>query len=232
MTELLLLGLLIGMHHALEADHLAAVASLVTKEKHLNKQKAMRHGVFWGIGHTLTLFIVGIIFLSMGSLVPDNIAQYLEFAVGIMLLGLGISVIYRLYRDKIHFHHHQHDDGKAHFHAHSHRHETEKFHGKQHDHSHEVPVRSLFVGLMHGLAGSAVLVMLTLDAFNDLWLGTLYVLLFGLGSILGMAILSVVISVPMRASRRLTRLNYGLTVSVGIMTSILGLMTIAEQSPF
>jgi ABC-type nickel/cobalt efflux system permease component RcnA len=220
------------MHHALEADHLAAVASLVTKENDLNKRKAMRHGIFWGIGHTLTLFIVGIIFISMSSLVPDNLAQYLEFAVGIMLLLLGTSVIYRLFRDKVHFHQHQHEDGKAHFHAHSHRDDSNQVHDKLHHHSHDVPYRSLFVGLMHGMAGSAVLVMLTLDTFNELWLGALYVILFGVGSIIGMAILSVIISVPMRASKRLTWLNNSLTASVGVMTLVLGLLTIVETSPF
>src|SRR5210317_969334 len=120
MMELLLLGLLIGIHHALEADHLAAVASLVTKEKNLNKRRAMHHGIFWGLGHTLTLFIVGLTFLYLDTLVPDNIAQNLEFIVGIMLLGLGAHVIYRLYRDRIHFHHHKHGEQTVHFHAHSH----------------------------------------------------------------------------------------------------------------
>ena len=231
MLELLLLGLIIGMHHALEADHLAAVATLVSKEQDLDKRKAMHHGVFWGIGHTLTLFLVGMVFLALDSLVPDNLAQNLEFLVGLMLIGLGGHVIYRLYRDRIHFHYHKHA-GTSHFHAHSHRGEPRHTHSVQHEHSHDIPVRSLLVGLMHGLAGSAVLIMLTLDAFDDIVLGAIYILLFGIGSIVGMALLSVIISIPMKASQRLTKLNAGLTLSIGFLTMSLGFFTVIEQTPF
>lgn len=232
MLQLLLLGLVIGIHHALEADHLAAVASLVSKEKQLNKRRAMNHGIFWGIGHTLTLFTVGMTFLYLDTLVPDNFVQYLEFCVGIMLILLGAHVIYRMYRDRVHFHHHKHGHETTHFHAHSHRGEPKESHSPQHEHSHDMPIRSLFVGLMHGLAGSSVLVMLTLDAFDDLVLSMTYILLFGLGSIIGMALLSLIISIPMRASQRLTKLNLGLTLSIGLLTCMLGLFTVVEQSPF
>jgi ABC-type nickel/cobalt efflux system permease component RcnA len=222
MLSLLFIGFLIGMRHALEADHVAAVASLATTTNSL--KSAVKHGAVWGMGHTITLFLFGSIVILTDSVMPENMALGLEFIVGIMLLVLGIDVIRRMIRDKVHFHTHQHGDNKQHFHAHKHKNEI-AHNPKQHQHKHssKFPRRALFIGLMHGMAGSAALILLTLQTVSSPLTGLIYMLLFGLGSIVGMAALSVVIAIPLRHSAKgLTWLNNGLQGVIGIVTIVLG----------
>ena len=222
MTSILFLGFLIGLRHALEADHVAAVASLVTKTNSVNQ--AIKQGAVWGLGHTITLFLFGSAVILMDSVMPETMARTLEFCVGIMLVVLGIDVLRRIMRDKIHFHHHKHQDGKEHVNAHSHRGETTHSEAS-HDHEHTkgFPMRALLVGLMHGMAGSAALILLTLQTVTSPLTGMIYMALFGLGSIIGMAMLSVVISIPLRYSENgLTWLYNGLHVTIGIMTVLIG----------
>jgi len=221
MTSLLLLGFLIGMRHALEADHVAAVASLATSSQTL--QHAVKQGAVWGLGHTITLFLFGSIVIWVDTVIPTTLAHTLEFIVGGMLVVLGMDVLRRVIRDKIHYHVHNHHDHK-HFHAHSHSNEDD--HSKsphQHEHADRFPFRALCVGLMHGMAGSAVLILLTIETVKSPWQGMLYILLFGIGSILGMAVLSVAIAIPLRSSARgLTWAHNGLQASIGIFTVGLG----------
>lgn len=228
MLSLLFIGFLIGMRHALEADHVAAVASLATNTNSL--KSAIKHGAVWGMGHTITLFLFGSIVIVTDSVMPEKIALGLEFAVGIMLLFLGIDVIRKVIRDKIHFHTHQHGDNKQHFHAHKHKNEaTHNPNKHQHNHSSLFPRKALFIGLMHGMAGSAALILLTLQTVSSPFTGLIYILLFGIGSITGMAALSVVIAIPLRHSAKgLTWLNNGLQGVIGIATVVLGSMLIYE----
>ena len=173
MLSLLFIGFLIGMRHALEADHVAAVASLATTSHSLGD--AIKQGAVWGLGHTITLFLFGSIVILSDSIIPDRIATGLEFAVGAMLVVLGIDVMRRLRRDKVHFHSHRHDNGIKHFHAHKHTDETHHTPGNHHHkHSKLFPRRALFIGFMHGMAGSATLIMLTLQTVNSLATGLLY----------------------------------------------------------
>ncbi len=118
MTAILLLGFIIGLQHALEADHVAAVSSLVSRQ--FGVRRAATHGIVWGIGHTLNLLIVagGALYWEAG--IAASFSGWLELLVGLMLLGLGGHVLYRLWRDRIHFHNHRHADGTVHFQAHSH----------------------------------------------------------------------------------------------------------------
>jgi ABC-type nickel/cobalt efflux system permease component RcnA len=131
-------------------------------------------------------------------------------------------------KDRIHFHAHRHVNGALHFHAHSHA--GEKGHGPDHhchDHSRDFPLRALFVGSMHGMAGSAALILLTLQAVETPMQGLLYIALFGAGSILSMLGLSAVIAVPLRLSgmgQRLTWLHMGLQATIGIVTMAMGTM--------
>ncbi|HIE55251.1 MAG TPA: urease accessory protein, partial [Chromatiaceae bacterium] len=212
MLSLLFIGFLIGMRHALEADHVAAVATLATTSNSLGS--AVRQGAVWGLGHTITLFLFGSIVLLSDSIIPDDMAAALELAVGVMLVLLGMDVIRRLLRDKVHFHSHQHDDNIRHFHAHQHRNESEHNPGNhQHSHTSLFPRKALFIGLMHGMAGSAALIMLTLQNVPSPLTGLLYMLLFGAGSIAGMAALSVVISIPLKYSAQgLTWLHNSLQI--------------------
>jgi ABC-type nickel/cobalt efflux system permease component RcnA len=221
MLYVLGLGFLIGMKHAIEADHVAAVASLATRASTVGE--TARFGIAWGLGHTLTLFLVGTTVLLAGASIPEHFAEILEFIVGLMLIGLGIDVLARIWRERTHFHAHAHD-GDHHFHAHKHA-EQNQHNLRAHSHAHPkgFPVRALMVGLMHGMAGSAALVLLALSTITSVWLGIGYILLFGLGSIAGMALLSCAIAVPLRLSAdRVAWASRGLTVAIGVATVMLG----------
>ena len=224
--SLLLLGFLIGMRHALEADHVAAVASLAARSHSF--ADTIRQGAFWGIGHTITLVLFGSMVIWMDSVMPEQVARWLEYAVGIMLVILGFDVIRRVISDRIHFHRHSHHDGETHFHAHSH--SGEKSHDPaihRHEHEKPFPLRALVIGLVHGMAGSAALIILTLETIRSPLQGMLYMLLFGVGSMLGMALLSAAIAIPLRSSARgLTWLHNGLQLVIGAATIMIGFSTL------
>jgi len=232
MSFLLFLGFLIGMRHALEADHVAAVASLATKTTSV--KSAIKQGAVWGLGHTITLFLFSSIVIMTDSIIPETFANGLEFVVGIMLVFLGGDVIRRLIRDKIHFHSHQHDGEGTHFHAHKHtsKLDSNKPHATsahKHEHNTDFPIRALYVGMMHGMAGSAALIILTLQSVTSVTTGLLYILIFGIGSIIGMAALSVIIVIPLRRSAKgLTWINNGLQGVIGIATIALGSILIYD----
>ena len=221
--SLLLLGFLLGMRHAVEADHVAAVASLATRSRSMGD--TLRQGTVWGLGHTLTLCVFGSLVLLLDTVIPETLAQVLEFMVGLMLAGLGIDVLRRLRRERIHFHVHQHADATRHFHAHSHAGEPD--HPEVHHHRHEgwhgFPFRALFVGMMHGMAGSAALILLVLQTVHSPQTGMLYIALFGVGSIAGMAVLSTIMAMLLRYSTNgMTRLHNGLQAVVGVATLVIG----------
>ena len=222
--SVLLLGLVIGMRHALEADHVAAVASLATRNRSISD--TVRQGAFWGLGHTATLFLLGMMVLTSDAVIPERVAQGLEFLVGLMLIVLGADVLRRMLGDGIHCHVHRHVNGARHFHAHSHA--GEKGHDSHHhchDHLRVFPVRALLVGLMHGMAGSAALILLTLQAVDTPGQGLLYIAVFGVGSMLGMMALSVVIAMPLRLTamgQSLAYLHKGLQSTIGVATIAMG----------
>lgn len=230
MTSVLILGFLIGLRHAIEADHVAAVATLSNRSSSL--RGALRLGAVWGIGHTLTLLIVGTAFLYLDMLVPEWVVQALEIMVGIMLILLGIDVVRRMLKDRIHFHVHPHAGGVVHFHAHSHKGELEHIVSQhEHNHSTEFPLRALIVGLVHGLAGSAALVLLTLQTIQNPLIGVLYIVLFGFGSIIGMAAISLVIVIPFYYSGKgLTWVHNGLKCITGTATIVIGALLIYQNS--
>lgn len=225
--SVIFLGFLIGMQHAMEADHVAAVASLATRSRSLGQ--TARQGAAWGAGHALTLFLFGGLVLVMDTLVPEHFAQGLELAVGFMLILLGLDVLRRLLRDRIHFHQHRHGS-TVHFHAHSHK--QRQAHADdphQHEHVEAFPLRALLVGMMHGMAGSAALIILTLNSVLSVAQGIVYIALFGVGSILGMALLAAVISLPLRySSRSFTWAHNGLKAAVGLVTIAVGSMLVYE----
>ncbi|MDO6460924.1 sulfite exporter TauE/SafE family protein [Granulosicoccaceae sp. 1_MG-2023] len=232
MTTLLFLGFLLGMRHAMEADHVAAVATLVRDNHSL--RDSLRHGAVWGLGHTITLLLVGAVVIIFGGSLTESIAHWLEFAVGVVLLLLGIDVIRRVYKERVHFHLHHHGPHEAHFHAHSHandrRHDAA---AHQHTHSKQaLPLRTLVIGLMHGLAGASALIILTINAISSPWMAISYILIFGLGSMLGMALLSVVIAWPLRRSASgMTRLHSGVHYALGVFTAALGVKVMLANLP-
>ncbi|WP_291856213.1 urease accessory protein [Bradyrhizobium sp.] len=227
MFAILVLGFLLGMQHALEADHIAAVSSIAARRNRV--ADIVKHGLTWGLGHTLTLFVFAGAAILLGRAIPEAVAGPLEAAVGVMLIGLGAHVLWRLWRDRVHFHRHRHGDGTVHFHAHSHAGETAPHAREAHAHAHGFRWRTLLVGLMHGMAGSAALLVLAATQASSPALGVGYIGLFGIGSMIGMGVLSTVIAVPLAVSAHgLTWANRGLQGAVGLATVAIGLMTIYE----
>src|SRR5947208_667009 len=201
MFGILGLGFLLGMQHALEADHIAAVSSIAARRSHV--ADIVKHGLTWGLGHTLTLFVFAGAAILLGHAIPESVARPIETAVGLMLIGLGAHVLWRLWRDRVHFHRHGHGDGTVHFHAHSHAGETSPHARAAHAHDHGFRWRTLLVGLMHGMAGSAALLVLTVSQASSPAAGLCYVALFGIGSMVGMGALSPTIAVPLAVCSRL-----------------------------
>ncbi|MCC8983109.1 urease accessory protein [Bradyrhizobium acaciae] len=234
MFGILSLGFLLGMQHALEPDHIAAVSSIAARRSSISD--IVKHGLTWGLGHTLTLFIFAGAAILLGRAIPETVAAPIETAVGVMLVGLGAHVWWRLWRDRVHFHTHSHGD-TTHFHAHSHAGETAVLapavpHARAaHSHAHGFRWRTLLVGLMHGMAGSAALLVLTVSQAPNPAVGLGYVALFGVGSMIGMGALSSVIAVPLAASARwLTWANRGLQIAVGAVTIVIGIHSIIENA--
>ncbi len=233
--SVLLFGLFFGLQHATEADHLAAVATLVARES--DRRRVIRQGVFWGLGHTLTLLVFGGAVMVVGIVLSEAWVHAMEGAVGLMLVLLGADLLRRLWRDRIHFHAHVHRPATtpgqgaalAHFHAHSHRGEAPNHEESRHQHSHRpLPLRALLIGMVHGMAGSAALALLTLNQVGDRLTGVFYIVLFGFGSIVGMAALSWAVSVPMRLSaRHLTGFHRALNIGVALFSVGLGLTVIS-----
>lgn len=227
---ILLLGFVIGMQHAMEADHVAAVSSMASGQSSISKIAS--DGAIWGIGHTVTLAAVAGSAIVLGSAISDGMSAWLEFAVGVMLIGLGAHVIWRLVRERVHFHSHAHDDGIVHMHAHSHKGETAPHDSRQHDHGHPegLPWRPLLVGLMHGMAGSAALVVLTATQVATPLIGIFYIVVFGLGSIVGMAALSAVIAIPLSyTAKSLTWMNWTMRGCIGCTTIGVGILVCSDN---
>lgn len=183
------LGFLLGMRHALDADHVAAVSTMLAQRPDLRRSGFI--GLCWGCGHTAVLLIVGLAVLTLKITIPGAVAQVIESVVGVMLVALGLALAVTLYREQWHLHAHEHD-GARHVHLHSHR------LGEDHAHRHawRDSLPPLLVGMVHGLAGSAALMLVVLSAVHTFWEGIAYILLFGAGSILGMVTLGVLISLP------------------------------------
>jgi ABC-type nickel/cobalt efflux system permease component RcnA len=227
-------GFVMGVRHALEADHLAAVASLATRARSL--RSGVLQGAAWGVGHTVTLLLVGGTCLLLDRAIPGHWAARLEGLVGLMLLVLGADVLRRSRRPRVHAHVHAHGDGTRHWHAHGHAPEERPAMGPEHraaPHRHEhavhLPARALAVGLVHGLAGSAALFLLTLQAVPSVATGFAYIGLFGAGSILGMAALSALVMLPLQAAaHRVARIQGGLEAVVGVATMGIGLRILFE----
>lgn len=192
---ILALGLVIGLRHAMEADHIAAVSTIVaSSEKKLHRASIL--GALWGLGHTATLFVATVAVLLLAINIPEEVSGTFEFGVGIMLVFLGATTltgfktgkflrgIVGAGRGRRHVHSHFHaDSGIVHTHDHSH---------NDHRHNH----KSLIVGMVHGMAGSGALMLVVLTAVNSIPLGLAYIAIFGAGSITSMVAMSTLIGLP------------------------------------
>jgi len=230
--SLVALGFLAGMGHALEPDHLAAVGSMATGKS--SRAAMTMRGIAWGLGHTITLFVICTAVILFGMVLTDRMTAAMESAVGVMLIVLGVDVLRRMRRERVHFHGHEHAGGDRHFHAHSHLGDQRPHNARQHEHEHRqaLPVKALLIGLVHGAAGSGALLVLAAATVSDPWLASTYFLLFGLGSMAGMASLSFAASWPLGAAARFaTRLHVGLSASVALFAIVLGARAILVNVP-
>lgn len=167
----LLVGFLLGIKHAIEPDHVIAVTAIASQNKSIGRSSLM--GVFWGLGHTLTLLFVGMLLMGTKQAIPEKWAVSLEFLVGVMLVYLGISALRRL---------HKKDTGPI--------------------REGSYYARSVFIGMVHGLAGSAAMVVLTLATVQTLWQAMTYILVFGAGTIIGMLVFTTCLGVPFVYAKR------------------------------
>ena len=220
------LGFFLGLKHATEADHLAAVGTIVSERKSLWSSAFI--GGVWGLGHTLSLFLAGIFVLLLNFEISEQTERALEFGVGIMLTFLGLNVLRKLLKGgRIHFHAHEHG---AREHAHPH------IHGSAHDeeasthHGLKFSPRALVIGMIHGLAGSAALMLLVIPTIESKTVGLLYIIIFGVGSIGGMMLMSFLVGLPFHfTAARFNRFNYVLQSIAGFVSLALGLMIIYEK---
>ncbi|MGH7230953.1 MAG: urease accessory protein [Nitrospiraceae bacterium] len=192
------LGFLLGARHALDPDHVAAVSAILSKRPDLHTSGLI--GFSWGFGHTMVLVLVGAAVILLKVNIPAPFTEACEFGVGVLLVVLGGSLAWTVYRERWHVHSHRHS-GATHLHAHSHR--VNPDHG--HDHWLKISLRPFLVGMAHGLAGSAALMLMVVSAVQTVWEGMAYILIFGIGSIFGMMILGLLMSLPLILSASFDR---------------------------
>jgi hypothetical protein len=242
---ILVLGFLLGMKHSLDVDHLAAVTTLIAGQR--NRWRSVLVGMWWGLGHSATLLLLGGAILLFGLTFPPAVSLALEFGVGLMLIALGARVLLRLRKGgTLHLHTHEHA-GRLHIHPHIHPSGTAHAHeggaadprdpgaGHRRDSGpaghHDLagvvartPKTSLLVGMVHGVAGSAGLTLVLLPTMPTKAMGVVYLGVFGAGSILGMSLATLLVSLPLgmawaggRSGRVVSFLAGGLGVAVGLV---------------
>lgn len=216
------LGLAIGLEHAFEPDHVAAVSTQVSKKKLAKKStrqlvkesvtKSSLLGALWGAGHTTTLVLVGLLVYTMAITIQKQVFAGLEFVVGMMLVFLGITTVLnkKIFKFK-HKHPHHHSDGTIHFDEHDHL-------DVNHRHGH----KSYVIGLIHGLAGSGSLVVLTAVTLDNVSMVLGFILIFGIGSILGMAIVAGLMGLPLAFANRTVMIQRIFRYVAGAFSLLIG----------
>ena len=205
---LLAVGFGLGLKHAVEADHLAAVSNIVSDRKSL--WSASLVGALWGLGHTISLFVAAVAVLLFHFEIGERLSRGLELGVGLMLIVLGFDTLRKLFRGgQVHMHFHRHG---GRLHAHPHVHDATQAHQTISDHQpsaqppthHGLAIgpRPLIVGMIHGLAGSGALMLLVLSTISSTVVGMSYILVFGIGSIGGMILMSFLLSLPFHFTAR------------------------------
>jgi len=220
------LGFFFGLKHATEADHLAAVSTIVSERKSLWSSAFV--GGVWGLGHTISLFLAGIFVVLLDFKISENTERLLEFCVGIMLTLLGLNVIRKLLKGgNLHFHSHEHG-AREHVHPHIHGLENEDVPNSHH--GLKFNTRALVVGMIHGLAGSAGMMLIYLPTIETQALKMIYIIVFGVGSIGGMMLMSFLVGLPFHfTAAKLNRFNYALQGVAGLVSIALGLLIIYEK---
>jgi len=241
---ILVIGFFLGMRHATDPDHVIAVSTIVSRERSLSKAALI--GALWGLGHTITIVLVGAAIILFNIVIPPRVGLTMEFAVGLMLILLGVlnlSGVSQWLSEKFspahphvtgeHAHIHQHE---SHVHYHWHAHAPAKEH---HADSLAEPkwlanpvkhlglfhsLRPLLIGIVHGLAGSAAVALLVLSTIRDPRWGVFYLLIFGVGTIAGMMVITAALALPFSyAGTRFGWLNRSLVLGSGVLSLCFGL---------
>jgi high-affinity nickel permease len=214
LAAVLALGFFLGMRHATDADHVLAVSTIVSRQRTL--QAAAPIGVLWGIGHTLTILLVGGAILLFGIVIPPRLGLSMELSVALMLVLLGALNVRSVLKD-------------ARAIAGGHSHSAEPGHVHAEGGWRPGSLRPLGVGVVHGLAGSAAVALLVLGAIRDASLGLVYLLVFGAGTIAGMVLITTVLAVPLAAAaRRFERFHRMLGMVTGIASVLFGMLLVYE----
>jgi len=199
LVAILSLGFLLGLKHATDADHVVAVTTFVSREGSLLRSCWI--GVCWGIGHTLSLALAGSLVILLKVNVSDRLSGWLELGVAVMLVALGARVLFHLWKERLHLHRHPHTHavGKA-PHVHWHLHAS----GRLDEHAGwlHFGLRPLVVGMVHGAAGTGALMLLVLSTISSPPQALLYIVIFGIGSVAGMLIVSFLLAIPLQWAAR------------------------------
>jgi len=221
--SLLALGFVLGLKHSLDADHLAAVSTMATEKRSLLGSSLI--GIWWGLGHTISLLIAGVLVMLLHVQIGPRTEKALEFCVGMMLIVLGVNALRKLVRSgTVHMHAHEHD---GHWHVHPHIHEKTTHDARHTHHGLRAGARPLLIGMVHGMAGSAALTLLVLATISSTAVGFLYIAVFGVGSIGGMAIMSTLFALPSKLSaQRFSALSLLFRGIAGLASLALGAFTV------
>lgn len=219
--SVLLIGFVLGLTHAVEADHLAAVSAIVSEKKNVFTSAII--GGFWGLGHTISLFVVGALVIFLKFQISESVEAKLEAIVGGMLVLLGLNALRKLFTAK-EIHAHSHEHGKhGHTHIHLHDSEKEKWH-------HRFSPRSVIIGMIHGLAGSAGLMLIVIPSIASPMIALFYILVFGAGSIAGMMLMSLLIGLPFHfTANKFDILNKGIRLCAALFSLTWGIKLIYEK---
>jgi ABC-type nickel/cobalt efflux system permease component RcnA len=235
---LLGLGFVLGLKHATEADHLVAVSTIVSEHRSVWRSAAV--GALWGLGHTASLFVAGAALIALRVQIPEPVATTLELAVALMIVLLGSRVLYLVLRRRRDVHVHEHTHGGR-THTHLHFHEAREAHAAAEPHavSHAWHRglwgwRPVLVGAVHGLAGSAALTLFVLAEVmrgGSKLVGFAYLLVFGVGSIGGMLLMSTLVGLPFAlTARRFRRIDIPVRVLAGTASILFGLYYALETA--
>jgi ABC-type nickel/cobalt efflux system permease component RcnA len=233
--SLLVVGFGLGLKHAVEADHLAAVSNIVSDRKSF--WSASLVGGLWGLGHSISLFIAGVAVILLHFQISDRLGRGLELGVALMLIVLGLDTLRKLFRGgQLHMHFHRHG---GRLHAHPHVHDAPEVHQSPHAHERSadqpthhglaIGPRPLIIGMIHGLAGSGALMLLVLSTISSPVVGMSYIVVFGVGSIGGMMLMSLLLSVPFHlTAKRFARVDFAMRGMAGLFSLGFGLFMIYQ----
>jgi high-affinity nickel permease len=199
---MLLIGFVLGLWHAFDLDHIGAMITFVASRDSSPRQ-AIKYSVLWATGHALMLLLMTLLVMGFHVEVSGEVASIMEFMVGAMLVVLALDMLRRMRSIKMHSHHHLHKGESVHDHLHVHlRLETHTHESHTHVHAAKdnYPLRALLVGLMHGMAGSAALILVVISTVNSLRTAVIYVIFFSVGAMAGMGALSMFMAMQLRRS--------------------------------